>query len=234
MPIIAPISVNSLVPNPRVVPAGDPTRMPDVIVGFCGSNGHAVFIDGDMSGAKGCLRGFSGQRLRAKIDKEKMRVSPARHQLQAACLQALSQGLRIVHDGAGIGFELRPQRLAEGDSLGGDDVHQRSALQARKDRGVDLLGEVRVVCKDDRAARAAQCLMGGGRCNMGMREGARMRAARDEPGEVGHVNQEKRADLVRDLPEPLEIDDARIGRTARDDQARLVFAGQASRPGRSR
>ena len=53
-----------------------------------------------------------------------------------------------------------------------------------------------------------------------------MHAARDEPGEVGHVNQEKRANLVRDLAEPLEIDDARISRTARDDQARLVLAGK--------
>ena len=61
-----------------------------------------------------------------------------------------------------------------------------------------------------------------------------MRAARDKAGEMRHVNQKKRANLVRDLPEPLEIDDARIGRAARDDQARLMLARQASRPVRSR
>jgi hypothetical protein len=46
------------------------------------------------------------------------------------------------------------QRLAESDRLGGDDVHQRPALQAREDRRVDLLGDRLVIGQDHAAARA--------------------------------------------------------------------------------
>ena len=40
---MCPISWNSFTPNPRVVPAGVPSRIPEVTVGFSGSNGTPVF-----------------------------------------------------------------------------------------------------------------------------------------------------------------------------------------------
>ncbi len=58
---------------------------------------------------------------------------------------------------------------------------------------------------------------------MGVIERVRMRPARHQTGEVGHVHHEPRAHLVGDGPEAGEIDDARIGRTASDDQLRLAF-----------
>src|SRR3569832_2220894 len=41
-----------------------------------------------------------------------------------------------------------------------------------------------------------------------------------------HVDHENGADRVRDLAEALEVDDARISRTAGDDELRLVFFGE--------
>ena len=48
-----------------------------------------------------------------------------------------------------------------------------------------------------------------------------------QSGEVRHVHQEERADGVGDLAEAREIDDARIGAAAGDDQLGLVLFGQA-------
>ena len=61
---------------------------------------------------------------------------------------------------------------------------------------------------------------------MGMPERARMHAARDQAGEVRHVDHQDGADLVGDGAEAREVDDARIGRAAGDDDARLVLARQ--------
>ena len=62
---------------------------------------------------------------------------------------------------------------------------------------------------------------------MGVRQRARMQPGGDEPGEMGHVDHEIGADGVGDGAEAREVDDARIGRAAGDDQSRLVLLGQA-------
>ena len=53
-----------------------------------------------------------------------------------------------------------------------------------------------------------------------------MLAARDQPGDVRHVDEKKRADRIGDLPQPRKIDDARIGRRAGRDHRRLGFLGE--------
>ena len=106
-----------------------------------------------------------------------------------------------------VGLEVGLQRLAERDRLGGDDVHQRAALQAGEDRRVDLLRDGLVVGQDHAAARAAQGLVGGGGDDMGMAERGGVHARRDEAREMGHVDHEQRADLVGDGAEAGEIDD---------------------------
>ena len=42
--IMLPICWNSAMPKPRVVPAGEPKRMPEVIIGFSGSNGTPFLL----------------------------------------------------------------------------------------------------------------------------------------------------------------------------------------------
>ncbi len=54
-----------------------------------------------------------------------------------------------------------------------------------------------------------------------------MHAAGNQAGKMRHVDHEPGANLVGDFAEPLEVDDARIGRTAGNDQFRLVLQGEA-------
>jgi hypothetical protein len=57
--------------------------------------------------------------------------------------------------------------------------------------------------------------------------GVRMHAAGDQPGEMRHVDEQIGADLVGDLAEAREVDDARIGGAAGDDDLRLVLDARA-------
>ncbi len=53
-----------------------------------------------------------------------------------------------------------------------------------------------------------------------------MQPGGDEPGEMRHVDHQIGADRVGDLPEAREVDDARIGGAAGDDQRRLMLLGE--------
>jgi hypothetical protein len=46
-----------------------------------------------------------------------------------------------------------------------------------------------------------------------------------QPGEVRHVDHQQRADLVRDLPEALEVQEPRVGRPAGEDHLRAALLG---------
>ena len=58
-----------------------------------------------------------------------------------------------------------------------------------------------------------------------VRNRTRMLTAGDEPGDVRHVDEQKRADRIGDLAQPREIDDARISRCAGGDHHRPNFFG---------
>ena len=75
----------------------------------------------------------------------------------------------------------------------GDDVHERAALDAGKNGGVDLLREL-LLAHDDAAARTAQTFVRRGGDEVRVRNRARMLAAGDEPGDVRHVDEKNRAD----------------------------------------
>ena len=68
--------------------------------------------------------------------------------------------------------------------------------------------------------------MGGGGHDVGMAERGRMLARRDEAGEMRHVDHEGGAHFIGDGPEFGEIDVARIGRSAGDDQGGLMLLGE--------
>ena len=60
-----------------------------------------------------------------------------------------------------------------------------------------------------------------------MRHRIRVHAARDQAGDVRHVDDEPGADRVRDRAEALPVDHARVGGETREDHLRPVFAGEA-------
>ena len=100
-------------------------------------------------------------------------------------------------------------------------MHERAALRAGEDGGVDLFGKF-LFAHDHAAARAAQGLVRGGGHDVGIGHGAHVRTAGDETRDVRHVDHEKCAVLVGDVRETLKVDGAGIGRRARDDELRLV------------
>ena len=56
----------------------------------------------------------------------------------------------------------------------------------------------------------------------------------DEPGEVRHVAEQVRTDLVGDLAEALGLDHPRVRRASADDELRPVGLRQRAAPRRSR
>ena len=121
--------------------------------------------------------------------------------------------------------EFRPQRLAEGHGLGGDDVHQRAALAARENLAIELGGDLLVVREDQAAARAAERLVRGGGDHVRMRERARVHARGHQARDVRDVRHEERAHRIGDGAEAREVDDARVGAVAADDHLRLGLEG---------
>ena len=152
--ISRPVSWNSATPKPRVVAAGLPSRMPEVTVGFSGSNGMPFLLQVMPARSRLCFGRLAGQSLRPQIDQDEVGVGAAGDQVQAGLDHRRGERLGVVDHLAGVGLEVGAQRLAERDRLGGDDVHQRTALDAGEHRGVDPLPERLVVGQDQAAARA--------------------------------------------------------------------------------
>ena len=116
-----------------MVQAGVPSLMPEVTVGFSGSNGMPFLLQvmkARPSAASAALPdSFFGRRSTS------MRwVSVPPDDVGAAFDHRGGKRFGIVHHLAGIGLELRTQRLAQGHRLGGNDMHQRTAPQAGEHR----------------------------------------------------------------------------------------------------
>ena len=74
----------------------------------------------------------------------------------------------------------------------------------------------------------AQGLVGGEGDDVGVGHRVRVDAAGDEPGDVGGVEHEQRADLVGDLAQGRRVDDAGVGGGAGDDQLGPLGQGQVA------
>ncbi len=159
-----------------------------------------------------------------------MRVGPARHQAEPALDQPLRERLRVVEDALLVLLELRPQRLAEGDRLGGDDVLERPALDAGEDVRVHRLG-VLLLAQDQPGAGPAQRLVGGGGDRVGERHRAGVEADGHQAGDVRDVADHHRARLLGDLAQPHEVERARIRRRAAEDGAGPDLLRQLARGG---
>ena len=143
-------------PKPRVVPAGEPRRMPEVIGRLLRVERHAVLVAGDVGAAERDLGGLAGELLGPEVDQHQMGVGAAGDERDAALDQGLAERLGVVDHALGVELEIGLERLAEGDGLGGDDVHQRAALEAGEHRRIDLLADLLVVGQHHAGARAAQ------------------------------------------------------------------------------
>jgi hypothetical protein len=98
---------------------------------------------------------------------------------------------------------------------------------ARKHHRIELLGDGIVGARQDHAAaRPAQRLVGGGRDHVCNRQRVWILACGHQAGDVRHVDEQQRADLIGNGAKAREIQHARIGRKTRHDHLRLVLQRQ--------
>ena len=146
---------------------------------------------------------------------------------QAAVGHALAEGAAILHHVLHINTVIGAQRLAEGHGLAGDDVHERAALSAGEDGLVDLRSQLVRVREDEATARTAQGLVARGSDDVGVGHRARVQPRGHEARDVGHVHHEIGAHLMGDFRHALEVDEARVGRGAADDDLRAALLRDA-------
>ena len=214
--------------------------MPDAVFGGSWSNGMPFLLTVIPISSSRSLGLLAGDPERRDVDEHEVVVRPARDDPRAQAGKGLCQDTGVGHRPALVLAEALLRRQLERDGLAGDDVHERTTLDAREDRLVDGSAEESLESRevgrvqlrrqlasreDEPAARAAQRLVRGGRDDVGMREGTGVEARRHESGDVGHVHEQDRADAVGDVGHPLEIESPRIGARSADDQLRPDLPG---------
>ena len=150
-----------------------------------------------------------------------MTVSTAGHDAQSTFLQHLGHHARIVHNLPLIHLEFLAGSLLECHCLGGNNMHQRAALNTGKNRRVQHFFKF---CsgQDDPAARTAQRLVSGTGNKIGNTDWTRIYPCCDQASVMRHVNKQVSADAVCNGAETLPIDHQRIGGRACHDHLRLV------------
>ena len=109
-------------------------RMPEGSSGGRVSKGIAVAVDRDAGGVQHLLGHLAGQAARGHVHQQQMIVRAAGDETELPPPQLVGQRAGVGDGLSGVGAEGWLQRLAESDRLGGDDVHQRAALHAGKNR----------------------------------------------------------------------------------------------------
>ncbi len=186
---------------------------------------NRVLVDRDAGLAERRLGHLARDAFREHVHEHQVVVGAAADEAESRSDQRAREPLRVGHDLLLVGDERRLRRLFEADRLGRDDVHQRTALHAGKDRPVEILC-VLLAAQDQPASRPAQRLVRGCRDEIGMGHRAGMHARGDQSGDVRHVGENRRADSVGRDANAREIDHARIRAGADDDHLRTMLVGQ--------
>ncbi|EAU64874.1 conserved hypothetical protein [Stigmatella aurantiaca DW4/3-1] len=185
-----------------------------------------VLVHGEARLAHHRLGVLAGDLLGAQVHQHQVVVRPAGAQAQPCPQERLRQRLGIGDDLPLVHLEFRGEGLLERHGLGGDDVHQRPALDAGEDLAVERLGEL-LTAQDEPAPRPPERLVRGGGDELRQGHGRRVNPRGHQAGDVRHVHHHRRAHAVGDLAELAEIERARVGARAHDDDLGLVLLGQA-------
>src|SRR5262249_12545749 len=97
----------------------------------------------------------------------------------------------------------------ETNRLCSDHMHEGTALDAGENHRVDLF-PVFFLAQDDSAAGPSQALVVRGGDKMRVRNGARVLATCNQPGDVRHIYKEQRSAGVGDVPQTGKIKYPRI------------------------
>ena len=179
-----------------------------------------------MSLIQKLLHCLSGQIIGCQIHQHQMIVRSAGHDLDLTVHQSLCQRLGIVSHPLHILFELRLQRLREAHSLRCDHMHQRTALNPREHRLVEV---VLFICRgsghNHAAPRSPKGLVGGSCHNVRVGHRTLMQSGCHQSGDMSHIHHQHCPAGVSDLTEFLEIDGSRIGAGPCDDHLWLALHG---------
>ena len=211
---------------PRVVTAAVPMRTPEATIGELVSKGIVFLLTVIAAASSAFSADLAGQAAASDVHQEEVIVGAARNDAKALRGERRRERRGVGDDLRLVGAKSVGERLAERHRLGGDDVHQRTALETREDRAVDLLGVLRLAHHHP-AARTAQRLVGRRGHEMAMRHRRGMKTGGDQSGDVRDVGHEERAGTVGDLAKAREVDRPAVGRGAADDQLRTVLERQA-------
>ena len=220
--MIRPTSRKSSSSRPRIVIAGVPTRKPDATVGGRSSNGNGVAVHRDRDLGEALLGVLAAPLGSAQVDEQQVRVGSAREHVEPALLQRLGQRVRVRANGAWYSRNgsdaaiLKHAAFAAMTWFSGPPCIPGKTARSTRLR-------VLLAAEDESRARPGERLVRRRGDEVAVLDGIRVQSRRDEPGEVGHVAEEERADLVRDLAEAPGLDRARIRRAAADDQLRPVL-----------
>ena len=227
------IFVISSVPIPCVVVHGVPTRMPEAMLAFCGSNGIAFLLRTIPAASARASASTPVTPTPWRSCSDRWVSVPPVVGPDAVLPERGGQLPGVLDDPAGVLRVLRRRALLEVHRLGGDGVHLRAALHHREDRAVERRG-VLGLGHQGAGARPAQHLVRREGDDVGIRDRAGDRLAGDETDEVRGVDPEDRADLVGEVAEELEVDEPRDRAAAGAGSPWAGARGRARRPGRSR
>uniref|UniRef100_E6PYW2 Uncharacterized protein n=1 Tax=mine drainage metagenome TaxID=410659 RepID=E6PYW2_9ZZZZ len=143
---------------------------------------------------------------------------------EARVLKSRGECLGVGDDLASIDGKVGGERFLEGDGFGGDDMNERATLLAGEDGAIDGGGEI-LLAEDEAGTGSAEGFVGGGGGDLRVGHRRRMRAASDEARDMGHVDEQERADFVSDLAHAGKVPDAGVGACSADDEARLFALG---------
>ena len=217
--MIAAVSRKSSSSKPRIVIAGVPMRTPEATVGGRSSNGTVLrftVICTSCSRSSAALPVHS--ELRRSICMRCVSVPPVR-MLEAALLQRLREHVGVRRTCRWYSRNASVPAILKHVAFAAIVCIERPALHAREHGPVDRRGML-LAAEDESRARACERLVRRRRDEVAVLDGVRMQPRRDEPGEVRHVAEQQRPDLVGDLAELVRLDGARIRGAAADDQLR--------------
>src|SRR5215217_7145183 len=163
-----------------------------------------------------------------QVDQDQVVVRSPGDEIQAPFQQPIGHHFAVRDDIAGVLLELGLERFSQGDGLAGYRVHQRAALHAGEDAAVDLLGKL-LAAEDHTPAGSSKRLVGRCGYDLGVGYGGGVDACGDKACDVGHIRQEEGPDLVGDLTEPLEVEDARVSAGSGKDHARPLAKGDVAK-----
>ena len=219
----APTSRKSSSSKPRIVAAGVPIRIPEATVGGRSSKGTVFRLTVSFTSASRSSASLPRPLGRAQVDLQQVRVGAAGEHVEPALLQRSRERVGVrAHLAPGTrGTPRSPRSRKQVAFAAIVCTSGPPCIPGKTARSTACACSSRA--EDEAGARAGERLVRRRGDEVAVLDRVRVQPGRDEPGEMGHVAEEQRADLVGDLAEAVGLDRARVRGAAADDQLRPVL-----------